>query len=228
MSKSSNFFGQPIYGQLIKSLNREKIVEISRKHGGEKYVKSFDGYTHLLTMLYAVIQRFDSLREIETSMTAEVRKLHHVGIDTVPKRSTLSDANAKRPEKFFEEVYCDLYEANKGILSSDSRRGGTEEWIKRLRIIDSTTVSLFSNAIFKGVGRHPRTGKKKGGIKVHAVIHANEGVPCDVQFISAATNDSFMLAPSHYKRDGIAAMDRAYINYAKFEELTGRGVVYVT
>lgn len=228
MSKSTNFFGQPIYGQLIKSLDREKIVEISRKHGGEKYVKSFDGYTHLLTMLYAVIQRFDSLREIETSMTAEVRKLHHVGIGTVPRRSTLSDANARCSEKFFEEVYRDLYDANKGVLSSDSRRNGTEEWIRRLRIIDSTTVTLFSNAIFKGVGRHPKRGKKKGGIKVHAVIHANEGVPCDVQFTSAATNDSFMLAPDHYKRDEIAAMDRAYINYAKFEELTGRDVVYVT
>ena len=201
---------------------------MSRKHGGEKYVKSFDGYTHLLTMLYAVIQRFDSLREIEASMTAEVRKLHHVGIDSVPKRSTLSDANARRSEKFFEEVYRDLYEANKAILSSDSRRGGTEEWIKRLRIIDSTTVSLFSNTIFKGVGRHPKTGRKKGGIKVHAVIHANEGVPCDVQFTSAATNDSFMLVPNHYKHNEITAMDRAYINYAKFEELTDRGVVYVT
>ena len=228
MSKSTNFFGQPIYGQLIKSLDRVKIVEMSRKHGAEKYVKSFDGYTHLVTMLYAVIQRFDSLREIETSMTAEVRKLHHVGIDTVPKRSTLSDANARRPEQFFEDVYRDLYESNKDILSSDSRRNGTEEWIKQLRIIDSTTVTLFSNAIFKGVGRHPKTGKKKGGIKVHAVIHANEGVPCDVQFTSAATNDSFMLAPSHYKRGEITAMDRAYINYAKFEELTDRGVVYVT
>ena len=228
MGKSTNFFGQPIYGQLIKSLDREKIVEMSRKHGGERYVKSFDGYTHLQTMLYAVIQRFDSLREIETSMTAEVRKLHHVGIDTVPKRSTLSDANARRSEKFFEEVYRDLYEANKDILSSDSRRNGSEEWIKRLRIIDSTTVSLFSNTIFKGVGRHPKTGRKKGGVNVHAVIHANEGVPCDVQFTSAATNDSFMLAPIHYKRDEIAAMDCAYINYAKFEELTDRGVVYVT
>ena len=228
MSKSSNFFGQPIYGQLIKSLDREKTVEMSRKYGGERYVKSFDGYTHLLTMLYAVILRFDSLREIETSMTAEVRKLHHVGINTVPKRSTLSDANARRSEKFFEEVYRALYNENKDILSSDSRRGGTEEWMKRLRIVDSTTVSLFSNAIFKGVGRHPKTGKKKGGIKVHAVIHANEGVPCDVQFTSAATNDSFMLAPNHYKRDEITAMDRAYINYAKFEELTDRGVVYVT
>ena len=228
MGKSSNFFGQPIFGQLIKSLDRKKIVEMSRKHGGEKYVKSFDGYTHLLTMLYAVIQRFDSLREIEASMTAEVRKLHHVGIDSVPKRSTLSDANARRSEKFFEEVYRDLYEANKAILSSDSRRGGTEEWIKRLRIIDSTTVSLFSNTIFKGVGRHPKTGRKKGGIKVHAVIHANEGVPCDVQFTSAATNDSFMLAPNHYKHNEITTMDHAYIKYAKFEELTDRGVVYVT
>lgn len=81
---------------------------MSRKHGGEKYVKSFDGYTHLLTMLFAVM-RFDSLREIETTITAEVRKLHHVGIGTVTKLSTLSDANARRSEKLFEKVslfYC--------------------------------------------------------------------------------------------------------------------------
>lgn len=228
MGKSTHFFGQPVYGQLIKSLDHDKIVAISRKHGGERYVKSFDGYTHLLTMLYAVIMRFDSLREIETTMITEVRKLHHVGIDRIPKRSTLSDANARRSEKFFEEVYHNLYEANKEKLTSDSRRNGTEEWIKRLRIIDSTTISLFSNAIFKGVGRHPKTGRKKGGIKVHSVIHANEGVHCDVKFTSAATNDSFMLAPNHFRHDEIVALDRAYINYAKFEALTERNVVYVT
>lgn len=228
MGKSTHFFGQPIYGQLIKSLNRDKIVEMSRRNGGEKYIKSFDGYTHLLTMLFAVIMRFDSLREIEAAMTAEIRKLKHLGLKRVPRRSTLSDANARRSEKFFEEVYLDLYSRNKGRLSSDSRRNGGEEWIRRLRIIDSTTISLFSSAIFKGVGRHPKTGRKKGGIKVHSVIHANEGVPCDVQFTSAATNDSFMLAPDYYHHDEIIAMDRAYINYRKFEELTDKGVVYVT
>lgn len=201
---------------------------MSRKNGGERYVKSFDGYVHLLTMLFAVIMRFDSLREIEAAMTAEVRKLHHLGIDKVSKRSTLSDANARRSEKFFEEVYRELYETNKSKLSSDSRRNGTESWIKDLRIIDSTTNSLFSNVIFKGVGRHPKTGKKKGGIKVHSVIHAHEGVPCDVKFTSAATNDSFMLAPSYYNRDEIVALDRACINYEKFEELTDRDLVYVT
>ena len=45
------------------------------------------------------MHRCDSLREIETSMTAEVRKLHHIGINAVPKRSTLSDANARRSER---------------------------------------------------------------------------------------------------------------------------------
>ena len=100
--------------------------------------------------------------------------------------------------------------------------------MKKLRIIDSTTISLFSNLIFKGVGRHPKTGKKKGGIKVHSVIHANEGVPCDIQFTSAATNDSFMLVPANYAKGEIVTMDRAYINYRKFEELTDNGVIYVT
>ena len=228
MGKSTHFFGQPVYGQLIKLLDKDKILQFSRNLGGERYIKCFDGFTHLITMLYAVIMRFDSLREIETSMIAEVRKLHHVGIEKVPKRSTLSDANARRPEKFFEDVYRDLYADNKDKLTSDSRRNGSQEWLKRLRIIDSTTISLFSNLIFKGVGRHPKTGKKKGGIKVHAVIHANEGVPSDVQFTSAATNDTFMLVPSKFSEKEIAAMDRAYINYEKFEQLTDRGVVYVT
>ena len=49
-----------------------------------------------------------------------------------------------------------------------------------------------------------------------------------MRFTSAATNDSFMLAPSHYSRGSIVAMDRAYINYSKFEELTRLGVTYVT
>lgn len=228
MGKSTHFFGQPSYGQLTKLLDKEKITEISRQHDGEKYVKKFNCFTHLLTMLYAVIMRFDSLREIETAMTAEVNKLHHVGIKTVPKRSTISDANSRRSEMIFGEIYRCLYDQNRSKLSSDSRRRGSEEWLNRLMIIDSTTISLFSNAIFKGVGRHPKTGKKKGGIKVHSVIHANEGVPCDVQFTSAATNDSFMLAPVHYSREQIIALDRAYINYAKFEELSERDVVYVT
>ena len=191
-------------------------------------MKQIDAYQHLVIMLYAVIKRFDSLREITDSMFPEARKLAHLGIRTMPRRSTLSDANARRPEAVFEDTYRSLYVRYKDELSSDSRNRQVPSWLTRLQIIDSTTITLFSNLIFKGVGRHPKTGKKKGGIKVHTNIHANEGVPSDIRFTSAATNDGFMLKPANYNDGDIVAMDRAYIDYSKFEELTNRGVIYVT
>ncbi len=95
---------------------------MSRKNGGEKYVKSFDGYVHLLTMLFAVIMRFDSLREIESAMTAEVRKLAHLCIEKVPKRSTLSDANARRSEKFLSRSI----EASKSPTKANFHRTAAE------------------------------------------------------------------------------------------------------
>ncbi|MCQ2210135.1 MAG: transposase, partial [Paludibacteraceae bacterium] len=59
-------------------------------------------------------------------------------------------------------------------------------------------------------------------------MHANEGVPSDIKFTSAATNDSFMLQPSQYAKGDIVALDSAYIDYEKFETMTRNGVVYVT
>lgn len=49
-----------------------------------------------------------------------------------------------------------------------------------------------------------------------------------ILYTSAATNDSFMLRPSNYASGDIVALDRAYIDYDKFEELTQREVTYVT
>ena len=57
---------------------------------------------------------------------------------------------------------------------------------------------------------------------------AHEGVASDIKFTSAATHNSFMLAPENFERGDLLALDRAYIDYGKFEELTKRGVVYVT
>ena len=109
MGKSSHFSGQPLYCQVLNFLNRSKTLQISREHGGERYVKSFNGWSHLVVMLYAVIMRFDSLRAITTSMLAEARKLWHIGIDTMPYHSTLADANKRRSEAVFEAIYRDLY-----------------------------------------------------------------------------------------------------------------------
>lgn len=166
MNKGTHFNGQPMYGQLISLLDKHEILKFSREKKGERYVKRFDAYQHLVVMLYAVIKRFDSLREITDSMFPEARKLAHLGINMMPRRSTLSDANARRPEAVFESTYRSLYARYKDELSSDSRKRQVPSWLNRLQIIDSTTISLFSNLLFKGVGRNPKTGKKKGGIKV--------------------------------------------------------------
>ena len=228
MGKSTHFLGQPIMGQLLNYLTKSKILQISRDGGGEKYVKKFNAWCHLSVMLYAVISRFDSLREITSATMLECRKLQHLGIKDLPRRSTLSDANSRRDEGIFGKIYMDLYQTYKDKLSSDSLSRKVPKWMKRLQIIDSTTVSLFSNLIFKGVGRNPKTGRKKGGIKVHSVIHANEGVPNDIQFTSAAKYDHFLISPDKLTAEDILAMDRAYIDYEKFEQMTQRGVIYVT
>ena len=91
-----------------------------------------------------------------------------------------------------------------------------------------TTITPFSNLLFKGAGRNPKTGKKKGGLKVHEIIQANEGVPCDVCFTSAARHDSFMLVPEKLSSGDILAMDRAYIDYDKLQRMAELGVTYVT
>ena len=182
MPKSTHFSGQPLYGQVIKLLDKSKILHFSRENGGERYTKRFNCWVHLTVMLYAVIMRFDSLREITASLLAEARKMAHLGITFKIGRSTLADANKRRPEAIFESIYRDLYATYRLVLSSDSHSRKSPKWMKRLQIIDSTTITLFSNLLFKGVGRHPKTGKKKGGIKVHTVIHANEGVPSDIKF----------------------------------------------
>ncbi len=179
-------------------------------------------------MLYAIIKRFDSLREITTSLQVEVYKLKHLGISNIAKRSILADANKRRSESIFEAIYRNLYNTYHAPFISDSQHKKEPKWMKKLHIIDSTTITLFSSILFKGVGRHPKSGKKKGGIKAYAVIHANEGIPSEVQFTSAATHDTFMLKPANLNDGDIITFDRAYIDYEKFEQMTRLGVIYVT
>ena len=117
MNKGTHFSGQPMYGQLINLLNEEEILKFSREYNGERYIMRFDAYQHMAIMLYAVIRKFDTLREITDSMFPEERKLAHLGIRTMPRRSTLSDANARRPEAVFEATYRSLYARYKDELS---------------------------------------------------------------------------------------------------------------
>ena len=63
-------------------------------------------------------------------------------------------------------------------------------------MMDSTTLTLFDN-ILKGVDRHPKSGKKKGGMKVHIVMKYHVCVPMVVQLTSAAKHDHYLLKEVH-------------------------------
>ena len=52
MDKGTHFIGQPAFGQLISLLGKSKILKISREVGGERYVKKFDAWPHMVIMLY--------------------------------------------------------------------------------------------------------------------------------------------------------------------------------
>ena len=104
MGKSTHFIGQQLYSQVIKLLCKSKILQISEVLGGECYTKRFNAWIHLVVMLYAVIKRFDSLREITTSLFADTHKLAHIGITFKIGRSTLADANRRRPQDIFEAL----------------------------------------------------------------------------------------------------------------------------
>lgn len=228
MGKSTNFTGQPVMSQLLNLLDKSKIMEISAKTAkSERYVKKFDGYTHLVVMLFGVLKHYDSLRELEIGMQAESNKIRHLGIDYVAKRSTLAEANKRRDQSFFASVYANLLERYGSFLADSRVKGEEKAWEKALYMMDSTTITLFDN-ILKGVGRHPKSGKKKGGMKVHTVMKYHVGVPMVVQLTSAAKHDHYLLKEVHLPKDSTLTMDRAYIDYAQFQRLTEEGVCYVT
>ena len=93
MSKITTFSGQPQYLQILNLANRAKIQEISKQNNYDRYVKKLDGYTHFVALLFAVLMRYDSLRETVIGLMAEAQKFQHLGINYLVRRSTLSEAN---------------------------------------------------------------------------------------------------------------------------------------
>src|SRR5438552_1341249 len=137
-------------------------------------------------MLYGVFSYCNGLAELCERLLACEGKLTHLGLHQAPARSPISDANSKRSYQVFETTYYELLK-NYHSFISDSRLKGLS--IRNLKIIDSTTIRLFSD-ILRGVGRNPIDGsRKKGGIKVHALMDAFSGVAEFVRMTEAKVHD---------------------------------------
>ena len=224
MSKDTNFSGHPVLSQIIKLINRDKVNELAKTTGVNRYVKSFDAFTHLVVMIYAALSGAKSIRQVVEGFEANETRMNHLGIDYLVRRSTLSDANKKRTSQFFGDVYKVLYERYSSFLS-DSKASKALQ--KGLYILDSTTISLFSQ-ILKGVGRTPKNRKKKGGIKAHTLLEASCVLPSLVDYSASAIHDhSRMSSILSLPSGSFVTFDMAYVDYWMWKQFTDHGIYFV-
>jgi len=224
MNKSTLFSGQPVFSQLIESIPNGIIQSASRHHDADQYYKQFKSRDHLITMLYACFHNCTSLREVITGLEASYNKLCHIGLRYLPRRSTLADANAHRTVDFFEAVYRQLYNLHCGPFP-DSRRSTSID--SRLFIMDSTTVSLFSD-IMKGAGSYRIDGRKKGGVKAHVLLNAKEDVPKLIHLTAASRNDRVFMRKIRLDKGDYLVFDKGYHHFARWQKWTDKGIHWVT
>lgn len=217
--------GQPIFKQIIGLLSVINLDSLIEKHKADYYYKAFKSKTQLITMLFGILSRCDSMGEICEGMRAMRGKLNHLGLKSSPAKSTACDGLRNRSDKFFEDIYFSLANRYQSFLS-DSRTFGLT--FKEVLLIDSTTIRLFSD-ILKGVGRNPKgDGKKKGGLKVHMLIDAVSQVGRFIKITEAKVHDKNFLRSLELISHSMIVFDRAYNYYHQFALWSKNKVYFVT
>jgi len=224
MGKNSHFSTKSVFGQLISLIDDSLITREVKKCNSDRYTKRFKTKDHLISMLFCSFSKCTSLREISGAMLGLSGKTAGFQLNHIPKRSTLSDANKKRDVLVFENIYHGLLKQY-GDFLSDSRIKDVIK--KQVKIFDSTTISLFKD-ILEGVGRNPKTGRKKGGIKVHTVVNADEVVPELVWFSEAKKHDHQFLDKLKCDENTVYVFDKGYNDYKAFEHFTNHKTGFVT
>jgi len=224
MNKNTFFFGQSVFGQLISLIETTIISKATKTCESDRYIKKFKTKDHLISMLFCVFAKCTSLREVSGAMLGLSGKTKHFQLDHIPKKSTLGDANQRRKSDVFGIIYNELLRKY-GHHISDSRIKDVIN--KQIEIFDSTTISLFKD-ILKCVGRKPKNGKRKGGIKVHTIINVDETVPKMVWFTHSASNDHVLLSKLKMDANTIYVFDKGYNDYKAFLKFSNNNTGFVT
>jgi len=225
MNEIRKFPGQPVLSQILDVIPSPIINAANRKHKSNRYYKKLPLRVHLVSLLYGVFSYCNGLRELCEGMLACEGKLSHLGLDKAPARSTISDANNKRSYQVFETIYYGLLKQYHSFIS-DSRLKGLS--IRNLKIIDSTTIRLFSE-ILRGVGRNRLDGaRKKGGIKVHAMMDAFSGISEFVRITAAKEQDYKFLYELKLPVNSWIVFDKGYNMYSQYAKWAVQKVWFVT
>ncbi len=125
-----------IFNQLLQLVNKQEFKKIEKEFLPNRKYRSLNLWNQFSVMLFAQITSRSGLRSIVDVFKFQSNRLYHMGLKPV-KRSTLSDANAKRDPKFFETVFSHLFKKCNALAPGHKFR-----FKNKLYSLDASTVDL--------------------------------------------------------------------------------------
>jgi putative transposase len=207
-------FSNSIFVQLLKPINRRQFTEIVERHDGNAYDKSFKSWEHLVTLLYAQFTCTGGLRGLTESWNASPQHHFHLGTHVRLKRSTVSDANERRPVA----VFTDAFGLVASQLDTTTRREGKE----MVRLIDATPIPL---------GKLCEWAKSNGrirGMKMHVVYDPKADYPRVLDITDANVNDAQIGRTIAIEAGATYVFDKGYCHYGWWRAIHDAKSFFVT
>ena len=114
--------GRYVFTQLVDFLPRKHFEWLVTKYEGNKYVKSFSCWNHLLVLLFGQLSNREGLRDLIVTLTPFKFAFHHLGFGKSVTRSNLSKANEVREARIFQEF------ADRMVATARQKRDGIKDF----------------------------------------------------------------------------------------------------
>lgn len=207
-----------VFTQLCDLLPKRVFDCIVDKYEGNKWVKTFTCWHHLLVMLFAQLSGRESLRDLITTLDAHKSKFYRLGFGTSLSRSNLSKANEVRDVRIFQEF------AERMIEIAKEKRFGIKDFFlaNPVYAFDSSTISLCLSTFWWTKLHHG-----KGGIKVHTLYDVKTSIPTYLYISDANVSDPKVMHLIPYEENGIYIFDRAYMYSSELHRINRLGAYFV-
>ena len=202
-----------IFVNLLKPVDRRQFREIVERHDGDVYDKSFKSWDHLVTLIGAQLGQVASLRAVEGAFNANSHQHYHLGVGKVV-RSTLSDANARRPVGVFAETFA--------MLAKKADRHTRVEGAEMVRLIDSSPVPLGKMCEWAEWNGRIR------GMKMHTVYHPGNDVPRCIEITPATVNDVEIGRQTELEAGATYVFDKGYYHFGWWKKINDARAFFVT
>ena len=206
-----------ILGQMLQLVSRLEFQSIVYRHKGDHRARKLRCWDQFTYLVIGQLGRRDSLRETISASYSLLSKLYHLGTVRL-HRSTLSDANNKRPS----EIYRDLFFATLKRVQSVAPKHKLK-LPRKLFIMDSTTIDL-SLQLFPWA----RFRKTKAAVKIHTVLQADGLLPTFLHISDGKTQDSMAARELNIPKGSFVVFDRGYNDFCLFKSFTDNNIRFVT